>query len=48
MLFNKRRQALHDFIAGTVVILDRKVPNLLPAAAHKANEAVDPAAGTLV
>lgn len=26
MLFNKRRRALHDFIAGTVVISERKGP----------------------
>ena len=25
VLFNKRRRALHDFIAGTVVIVDRPV-----------------------
>ena len=25
MLFNKRRRALHDFIAGTVVIAERKI-----------------------
>jgi uncharacterized RDD family membrane protein YckC len=48
MLFNKRRRALHDFIAGTVVISDRKVPNPLPAAAEQAVAADDPAAGTLV
>ena len=27
MLFNQRRRALHDFIAGTVVIADQKVQN---------------------
>jgi uncharacterized RDD family membrane protein YckC len=48
MLFNKRRRALHDFIAGTVVISDRKVPNPQPAAAHKAIAADNPAAGTSV
>ena len=26
MLFNERRRALHDFIAGTVVISERKLP----------------------
>ena len=48
MLFNKRRRALHDFIAGTVVISDRKVPLPQPAAAEQAVEADNPAARTLV
>ena len=48
MLFNKRRRALHDFIAGTVVIADPRVLNPKPAAAEQADEAADPAAGTLV
>jgi uncharacterized RDD family membrane protein YckC len=26
MLFNRRRRALHDFIAGTVVLSDREPP----------------------
>src|SRR5438046_10153320 len=27
MLFNKRRRAFHDFIAGTVVVAGRKIPH---------------------
>jgi uncharacterized RDD family membrane protein YckC len=30
MLFNKRRRALHDFIAGTVVVLDDRGPRPTP------------------
>lgn len=44
MLFNERRRALHDFIAGTVVISERK----LPAPKHDGAKAVaadKPAAG---
>jgi uncharacterized RDD family membrane protein YckC len=35
MLFNKRRRALHDFIAGTVVISDpRQGPSIAPASSR--------------
>jgi uncharacterized RDD family membrane protein YckC len=43
MLFNKRRRALHDFVAGTVVVSERR-----QGAAEQAVAADDPAAGTLV
>jgi uncharacterized RDD family membrane protein YckC len=33
MLFNKRRRALHDFIAGTVVTAEDKVPDAQTQAA---------------
>ena len=33
MLFNKRRRALHDFIAGTVVVAEQKVSAIQPLAA---------------
>ena len=33
MLFNKRRRALHDFIAGTVVTAEQKIPNAQTQAA---------------
>jgi uncharacterized RDD family membrane protein YckC len=50
MLFNERRRALHDFIAGTVVISERKLPAPAPKhdGAEQAVAADDPAAGTLV
>ena len=35
MLFNKRRRALHDFVAGTVVISDRKALNPQPPPPNK-------------
>jgi uncharacterized RDD family membrane protein YckC len=47
MLFNKRRRALHDLIAGTVVISDRR-QEALRGAAEPAVAAGNPAAGTLV
>jgi len=45
MLFNKRRRALHDFIAGTVVVSDRR-QKALRSAAEQAVEPASPAAGT--
>ena len=33
MLFNKRRRALHDFIAGTVVTSEQRIPDAQPQAA---------------
>ena len=30
ILFNKRRRALHDFIAGTVVLSERRLPDAPP------------------
>jgi uncharacterized RDD family membrane protein YckC len=33
MLFNKRRRALHDFIAGTVVVSEQRAPDPQPHAA---------------
>jgi uncharacterized RDD family membrane protein YckC len=47
MLFNKQRRALHDFIAGTVVLSERR-RSPVPGAAEPAVAADDPAAGTLV
>ena len=44
MLFNKKRRALHDFIAATIVVSDRSAPNPIPTAAEQA-VADDPAAG---
>jgi uncharacterized RDD family membrane protein YckC len=46
MLFNRRRRALQDFIAGTIVISDRRVEDPKSAAAEQAVEPVSPAAGT--
>jgi uncharacterized RDD family membrane protein YckC len=46
MLFNERRRALHDFIAGTVVISERRLPAPKQDGAEQAVEADDPAAGT--
>ena len=46
MLFNKKRRALHDFLAGTVVISYRGDASAKPAAAEQAVAPDDPAAGT--
>ena len=45
MLFNTQRRALHDFLAGTVVVSERR-QNPIPGAAEQAVAADNPAAGT--
>jgi uncharacterized RDD family membrane protein YckC len=47
MLFNKQRRALHDFIAGTMVVSERRPASIRGAAEHGV-AAVNPAAETSV